>query len=63
MSLFGVMIFEVEKETYLSTIYNISHPCPDSIQEYASLYVNDQGVLYGLYDTIINDSEFEYIKK
>ena len=32
MGMFDVGIFAVEKETYLSTIYNISHPCPDSIQ-------------------------------
>ena len=31
MSLFDVSIFAVDKGTYLSTIYNISHPCPDSI--------------------------------
>ena len=30
-SLFDVRIFAVEKENYLSTIYNSSHPCPDSI--------------------------------
>ena len=59
MSLFGVRIFAVEKETYLSTIYNSSHPCPDSIRKYSSLDENDQGVSYGLDDAINNDSEYE----
>ena len=33
MSLFDVSKFAAEKETYLSTIYNSSHTCPDVIQE------------------------------
>ena len=44
MSLFDVMIFAVNKETYISTIYNNSRPCPDSIREETSLDRNDQGV-------------------
>ena len=63
MSLFDVRRFAVEKETYLSKIYNISHPCPDSIREDASLDGNDQGVSYGLNDTIINDYDFEDMEK
>ena len=59
MILYDVSIFSVEKETYLSTIYNISHPCPDSMQEYISLYENYQGVSYGLDDVNNNDSDFE----
>ena len=58
-SLFYERRFAVEKETYLSTIYNIIHPCLDSIWEDSSLDGNDQGVSYGLDDTIINDSDFE----
>ena len=42
--LFDVSRFSVEKETYLSTIYNSIHPCPDIIQEDASLDRNYQGV-------------------
>ena len=55
--------FAVEKETDLITIYNIIHPCPDSIWEDASLDGNDQGVPYSLYDAINNDSDFEDTKK
>ena len=44
MILFDVRRFTVEKGNYIITIYNISHPCPNSIWEYASLYGNDQGV-------------------
>ena len=32
ISLFDVRIFAVEKGTYLIKIYNISHPCTDSIR-------------------------------
>ena len=63
MSLFDVNRFAVEKENYLITIYNSSHPCSDSIRWDALLDENDQGVSYGLYDTINNDSDFEYMKK
>ena len=31
MGFFYVRRLAVKKETYLSAIYNISHPCPDSI--------------------------------
>ena len=62
-SLFDLRRFEVEKETNLSTIYNNSHPCTDSIKADSSLDGNYQGVSYGLYDTIIIDSDFEYMKK
>ena len=58
MSLFYMRIFAVDKETYLSTICNSSHPCHESIQEDASLYGNDEGVSYGLDDAINNDSNF-----
>ena len=61
MSLFDVRWFAVEKKTYLRKIYNSSHPCPDSIREKALLDENDQGVSYGLYDAINNDSDFEYM--
>ena len=44
-------------------IYTISHSFPDSIQEDASLDKNDQGLSYGLYDMIINDSDFEDMEK
>ena len=63
MSLFDVKRFAGEKETYIRTIYNISHTCIDSIREYASLDTNYQGVSYGLYVTIINDSDFEEMEK
>ena len=62
MILFDVRRFLVEKENYLITIYNISHTCHDSIPEDASLDGNDQGISYGLGDTIINYSDFEDIK-
>ena len=32
MILFGVRRFEVNKETYISTICNTSHSCPESIR-------------------------------
>ena len=63
MSLFDVNRFAVKKETDLSTIYENIHPCPDIIQEDASLDINDQGVSYGLDDTIINYSDFEDTEK
>ena len=63
MSLSDVRIFSVKKETYLSTIYNDSRPCPDSIQEDVLLDGNYQGVSYSLDDTIIYDSGFEYMGK
>ena len=63
MSLFDIRIFVVEKETYLSTIYNSSHPCTDSIWEDSSLDGNEQGVSYGLDDAINNDSYFEDMNK
>ena len=62
-SLFDMRWFAVDKETYLSTIYNSSHPCPDSIRKYSSLDENDQGVSYGLDDAINNDSEYEDMGK
>ena len=63
MSLSDVKRFAVDKETHISTMYNSSPPCPDSIRWDALLDENDQGVSYGLYDTINNDSDFEYMKK
>ena len=63
MSLVDARRFSVEKETYPSTIYNCSHPFPDSIREDASLDGNDQGIPYGLDDVIMNDSDFEDTEK
>ena len=63
MGLFDMKRFSDEKETYLSIIYTISHSCPDSIREDASLDGSDQGLSYGLDDTINNDSDFEDIEK
>ena len=63
MSLFDVRRSSVRKETYLSTIYNISHLCPDNIRGDVSLDGNDQGVSYSSDDTIINDYNFEEMEK
>ena len=63
MIMFDVRIFAVDRGTYLSTIYNISYHCPDSIWEDSSIEENDQGVLYFLDDTIINFSDFEDMEK
>ena len=63
MILFDVTRFAVRQKTYLIKIYNNSHPSYDSIWEDTSLYRNDHGVIYGLDDTIINDSEFGKTEK
>ena len=61
--LVDVSRFAVEKETYISTIYIISHPCPDIILGDDSLERNYQGVSYGLDYTIINDLDSEDTEK
>ena len=58
MILFDVKIFWKKKVTFQKKIYNSSHPCTDSIQEYALLDRSDQGVTYNLDDVINNDSDF-----
>ena len=63
MSLFDVWRVVVDKETFLRTIYDNSHPNTHSIQENASLERSDQGVTYNLDDVISNDYDFEGIKK
>ena len=63
MSMFDVRRFAVEREIFLRKIYNSSHPCPDNIQEDASLYGSDKGVTYNLDDVINNDSDSEDTKK
>ena len=63
MIIFDVRIFAVKKENYLRTIYNDICPGLDSIKEDTLLNRNDQGVSYGLDDTIINDSDFKNMKK
>ena len=63
MGLFDVMIFAVDKENYIRTIYNSSHPCTGIIWEDASLDGNDQGVSYGLIEAIHNDFDFENLEK
>ena len=62
MILFGVMGFSVKKEYFLRYICDISHPNPDSIQEYASLGGGYQGATYNLDDVINNDSDSEDMK-
>ena len=63
ITLFDVKIFADKKETYISTIYNISYPYTDRIWEDESLDRNDQGVSYGLNGMIIKDCDFENMGK